>query len=81
LDNTKYDKNRKAKAYLEASKIEAYYFTTLQPKSKSHGEALEVDQVTGVVKHLNYECFDDFKQAVFGFLRSLLGSILNRNSG
>jgi transposase len=70
LDNARYYKNRKVKAYLETSKIEAHYLPPYSPNLNPI-ERLWKWMKQRVLYNTYYECFDDFKQAVFGFLKSL----------
>lgn len=70
LDNARYYKNHKVRAYLETSKIEAHYLPPYSPNLNPI-ERLWKWMKQRVLYNTYYECFDDFKQAVFGFLKNL----------
>ena len=70
LDNAKYYKNRKVRAYLETSKIQTHYLPPYSPNLNPI-ERLWKWMKKRVLYNTYYEHFDDFKQAVFGFLESL----------
>jgi transposase len=70
LDNARYYKNRKVKAYLVRSKIQAHYLPPYSPNLNPI-ERLWKWMKERVLYNAYYEHFDDFKQAVFGFLQSL----------
>lgn len=70
LDNARYYKNRKVKAYLETSKIEAHYLPPYSPNLNPI-ERLWKWMKGRVLSNTYYEHFDDFRYAIFGFLESL----------
>ena len=70
MDNAKYYKNRKVRDYLETSKIQAHYLPPYSPNLNPI-ERLWKWMKERVLYNTYYEHFDDFKQAVFGFLESL----------
>jgi transposase len=70
LDNARYYKNKKVKAFLETSKIKAHYLPPYSPNLNPI-ERLWKWMKERVLYNTYHECFDDFKQAVFGFLESL----------
>jgi len=77
LDNARYYKNKKVTAYLETSKIQAHYLPPYSPNLNPI-ERLWKWMKERVQYNTYYEYFDDFKQAVFGFLETL--SRLDPNS-
>ena len=70
LDNARYYKNQKVKAYLKTSKIQVHYLPPYSPNLNPI-ERLWKWMKQRVLYNAYYEHFDDFKQAVFGFLESL----------
>ena len=70
LDNARYYKNQKVKAFLETSKIEAHYLPPYSPNLNPI-ERLWKWMKQRVLYNTYYEYFDDFKEAIFGFLESL----------
>jgi len=70
LDNARYYKNQKVSAYLKNSKIEVHYLPPYSPNLNPI-ERLWKWMKERVLYNTYYECLDDFKQAVFGFLESL----------
>jgi transposase len=77
LDNARYYKNQKVRAYLETSKIEAHYLPPYSPNLNPI-ERLWKWMKERVLYNTYYEHFDSFKQAIFGFLENL--SRLDPNS-
>ena len=69
LDNARYYKNQKVKAFLETSKIEVHYLPPYSPNLNPI-ERLWKWMKQRVLYNTYYECFDDFKEAVVGFLES-----------
>lgn len=70
LDNARYYKNKKVSDYLETSKIQAHYLPPYSPNLNPI-ERLWKWMKQRVLYNTYYEYFDDFKQAVFGFLEGL----------
>lgn len=70
LDNSRYYKNQKVRAYLETSKIEAHYLPPYSP-NLTPIERLWKWMKERVLYNTYSEHFDSFKQAIFGFLESL----------
>ena len=77
LDNARYYKNRKVLKYLQNSKIKVHYLPPYSPNLNPI-ERLWKWMKERVLYNTYYECFDDFKMAIFGFLGSL--SKLSPNS-
>ena len=69
LDNARYYKNQKVKAFLKTSKIEVNYLPPYSPNLNPI-ERLWKWMKQRVLYNTYYECFDDFKEAVVGFLES-----------
>ena len=69
LDNARYYKNQKVKAFLETSKIEVHYLPPYSPNLNPI-ERLWKWIKQRVLYNTYYERFDDFKEAVIGFLES-----------
>ena len=69
LDNARYYKNQKVKAFLKTSKIEVHYLPPYSPNLNPI-ERLSKWMKQRVLYNTYYECFDDFKEAVVGFLES-----------
>ena len=69
LDNARYYKNQKVKAFLKTSKIEVHYLPPYSPNLNPI-ERLWKWMKQRVLYNTYYECFDDFKEAVVGFLES-----------
>ena len=70
LDNARYYKNKMMKLYLETSKIKVHYLPPYSPNLNPI-ERLWKWMKERVLYNTYYEHFDDFKQAIFGFLESL----------
>jgi transposase len=70
LDNVRYYKNKKVKAYLENSRIEVHYLPPYSPNLNPI-ERLWKWMKERVLYNTYYEKYDEFKQAVFGFLECL----------
>ena len=70
LDNARYYKNQKVRGYLASSKIEAHYLPPYSPNLNPI-ERLWKWMKERVQYNTYYEHFDDFRQAIFGFLESL----------
>jgi len=70
LDNARYYRNKKVKLYLETSKINVHYLPPYSPNLNPI-ERLWKWMKQRVLYNTYYEHFDDFKQAIFGFLESL----------
>ena len=77
LDNARYYKNRKVLKYLQNSKIKVHYLPPYSPNLNPI-ERLWKWMKERVLYNTYYECFDDFRMAIFGFLGSL--SKLSPNS-
>ena len=67
LDNARYYKNKKVQIYLETSKIQVHYLPSYSPNLNPI-ERLWKWMKERVLYNTYYEHFDDFKQAIFGFL-------------
>lgn len=70
LDNARYYKNQQVKAYLETSKIQVHYLPPYSPNLNPI-ERLWKWMKQRVLYNTYYEHFEDFKQAIFGFLESV----------
>ena len=70
LDNARYYKNQAVKNYLEGSKIQLHFLPPYSPNLNPI-ERLWKWLKQRVIYNTYYEYFDDFKQAVFGFLSSV----------
>ena len=70
LDNAKYYKNRAVKEYAENSKIEPRFLPPYSPNLNPI-ERVWKWMKEKVTYNTYYEEFDDFKQAIFGFLESV----------
>lgn len=70
LDNARYYKNQAVKKYLEGSKIQLHFLPPYSPNLNPI-ERLWKWLKQRVIYNTYYEYFDDFRQAVFGFLSSV----------
>ena len=70
LDNARYYKNQAVKNYLEGSKIQLHFLPPYSPNLNPI-ERLWKWLKQRVIYNTYYEYFDDFRQAVFGFLSSI----------
>ena len=70
LDNARYYKNRAVKKYLEGSKIELHFLPPYSPNLNPI-ERLWKWMKERVLYNTYYEAFEDFRDAVFGFLKYL----------
>lgn len=70
LDNARYYKNQAVKNYLEGSKIQLHFLPPYSPNLNPI-ERLWKWLKQRVIYNTYYEYFDDFRQAVFGFLNSV----------
>ena len=77
LDNARYYKNKKVQIYLETSKIQVHYLPSYSPNLNPI-ERLWKWMKERVLYNTYYEHFDDFKQAIFGFLETV--SNIDHNS-
>ena len=70
LDNARYYKNQKVQAYLKTSKVQMHFLPPYSPNLNPI-ERVWKWMKERVLYNTYYEYFDDFKQAIFGFLESL----------
>ncbi|NGX47728.1 MAG: hypothetical protein K1000chlam3_01110 [Chlamydiae bacterium] len=70
LDNARYYKNKAVKRHLETSKIEFHFLPPYSPNLNPI-ERLWKLMKERVLYNTYYEAFDDFKHAVFGFLKCI----------
>ena len=70
LDNARYYKNRKVREHLETSNIQMHFLPAYSPNLNPI-ERLWKWMKERVLYNTYYEYFDDFRQAIFGFLESL----------
>jgi len=70
LDNARYYKNQKVREYVKTSKIQMHFLPPYSPNLNPI-ERLWKWMKQRVLYNTYYKHFDDFKQAIFGFLESL----------
>ena len=70
LDNARYYKNKAVSAYLETSKIKLHFLPPYSPNLNPI-ERLWKLMKERVLYNTYYEAFDDFRHAVFGFLKCI----------